>query len=264
MKFNYKIVRLMSRGWPVYIGVCLALAASWSVALGATFNVNFNNTEQGNNSTATPMVRVEDGRTVSNGANASSTGQNGAHGESPLAEPSANPLTSALSTPPSPAQSVAEEKASKSADETGYGGRHVRFGVGANYLRKPGGAIERGAGPIVSIAFPWNRYFGVGFFIGVAGSSGFGLNNESKVFPIGGEIEITPLHISLFKSEDLISVGVNLGVNKMTDAHGDLPVPMHAGARLEVNFSSGFGANVSGRTDFAGMAHAETGVFFRL
>jgi hypothetical protein len=214
----------------VVVGALLFLAGLWGFlsmmewATAATYNVYFNNVEQGANSTAAPTLHISDSKPV--GAQPTSVSET----RDPAAEPSAaepnkasEPKASESQLPVGASTAARIEALSESSN------RWFRLSfLGTSNLsgsdpRDDQGGKKAGAMLMGSI-FPL-RDFGINAFAGVA-PAGKGY--------YGGELEFDPLHLGLFGLDHLIDAGFVVGASSMGQREGfDI---VHSGVRMAVNF----------------------------
>jgi hypothetical protein len=235
------------------------LFASEVAAYAATYNFYFNNTEQGDNSTATPNVVVNDGK---------KEGGKSLEPKNPALDPAASSqATSAAAAVPGPAPSSASGQQSTAALPADAVSppefRHVRLTAGATDLL---GAM----GASVGIGYFFNREFGFNAF-GVLsrgdyktfGANGTWSGTESWTgFDAGLEMEVTPVRIAVGRIEDLLDLGGMLGVSTIAADTGNWVSP-HLGARLNINLGSRWGITTTARLN-ASYAMAEAGLVFKL
>jgi hypothetical protein len=79
---------------------------------------------------------------------------------------------------------------------------------------------------------------------------------------VGGELELVPLRISLFRFEDLIEGGLMLGASTLKHAVGNVATA-HAGARLTFNLGDKWSITTAARANL-GYIIGEAGVAIRL
>ncbi len=251
----------------VVIGVTALTWAAWS----ATYNFYFNNTEQGNNSTASPTLQVNDGKPTGTGA--------GNHSLLPLAAaspvpppepvpsaaPSAAPVVVVPVAPPGATEPIGApavtapaaapvaipptvEPATDSSAEfkpSYFPFRHFRFDLGGSavYANESGGITF---GPSLGVAYFPVKGLGFHFYAGVMNTNMYNPNDGSfdgqSVFG-GGELELLPVRVSIGRFEDVFELGVLAGASTINASEDNL-VTAHAGA--VVNFNLGERWGISG------------------
>jgi hypothetical protein len=254
--------RFFGQFWKLLVGLVIGLCGLAYVAWGATYNFYFNNTEQGDNSTATPSVTVSDGK---------ATKTPGTPEAQPSPGPSAAPVVTASPTPveppapigPAPAPATAENRSearlsmlSQFWRELPLGQdeqRHFRLTAGgASFLS--GGSI----GPIVDAAIVFNKWVAIN---GFAASLDSDYRRQKATY--GAELELTPLHIPLGEAHPrFIELGLVAGVNNIYPLPENYVTP-HAGARLTLNFGNTIALTAVGRGN-AGHQMIESGIVFKL
>jgi hypothetical protein len=246
-----KIYKFLSMMWVI---LCVL-----AVARAATFNVNFNNVEQGPNSTSSPSLVVNNGKRVEDAKQVNSTPPNGE------AAPAAAPLpelggTTATETNVPVIQPLPERRR-----------RPFQFDITAFMT---GGGFELSGRPGMAAAFTWNpwKYFGLRAFTGVILGERFmeGFRGDFLIentpqghsrLLAGAETEVIPLHVSLFGSEEWLALGAFGGVSTMSYRSGDPLSMAHLGARARMRFGDAVGAVAQMRFNFQYFAF-ETGLSF--
>jgi hypothetical protein len=240
----------MKRFLPLTITLFASLGASEWAARAATYNFYFNNTEQGDNSTATPTVTVSDGK-----AEKRLTPQPAS--AAPVATPVAPPEPVAAPVAAFPGASstavIPEGPGFLGSDRTA----HFRLTAGVGEVFEADSAI----GPFFDLGLFANRYVGVNFYVGVSQLQwDYWWQRSSTV--IGGELELTPLHLGTGAHPDLLELGVLLGASNLYPAEDNWVAP-HLGGRLSVNFGN-YAALTAVVRGNAGTISGETGLALRL
>lgn len=226
-------------------------AVSWGllgIAGAATYNLYFNNTEQGDNSTATPSLSV-----ATDGAGKLEVKKNGETAatapETPLPTPQTTipPQPTILPPPmiqaaPGSAQSVASVFTAPNTDHK------WRASV-------VGGVFAEGYFDGASIGanlgyFPLS-YLGFNAFVG-------GLDTS---FHGGAELELTPFKLNVFGFQDTLEVGAMIGLNSLAAASSNF-VSAHIGARAAWNFGSRWMVTTQVRGNL-GFITADAGLGYR-
>lgn len=231
-----------------YIGIIVSLVclAAPKDAHSATYNFYFNNTEQGDNSTATPNVTINDGKAPKKQEQKPEVKSEDLPEQYPADEPAvvSPEATPVPSRPTSTAAARLESRRSFERDHP-----HWRFIGGAFAAHSEGNeTIERsvfdddwdpfnssyserrsrsGGGVLLTGTYFFTPIIGATVFLGSAA---------------GTEFELTPLHLL----NDTIELGAMVGV---TAINYDLidKASAHVGARLGLNFGRNWGISVAGR-----------------
>jgi hypothetical protein len=198
------IRRFLRQSWQILAGLALAFFGLAYVAWGATYNFYFNNTEQGDNSTATPAVTItEDGKVVKKPGD----------GTDPKAL-SATPAQ-AQGAPAAPeARSQAEQAAaapSKDASELKW-----RFLIGLTAQKQYGAgaslADNGGLQPSGSVSYFFNHEFGLTAYGTLLTTNGEGWYSYDEThYMLGLEAELVPIRLTFGRTEDLVDVAVVAG-----------------------------------------------------
>lgn len=237
--------------WRALAGLLVATQAAPLHA--ATYNFYFNNTEQGNNSTATPSLTVQDGKMVPTTS------------ASPTPDASASPAPAAPQAAPAP----------QASQEVGFYSQprrkkhHFRFIGGAAYTdisyKKPGDVFN--SNPRDPRPF-WEQTTLVSSRranFSVSGSWFFSEHTGLSVVlgdVIGTEFEFAPLGVSEF-FQPAIMAGLGTGGAVSTS------VFPYVGARAQLNLGKNFGISFAVRKDIPTdedlkVASFEAGLVFRL
>lgn len=236
-----------------------AVGGMGSLAFAATYNLYFNNTEQGDNSTATPSVTIQqdaNGKLVDAKKDPGVSQTPVTEPQTPEAVPPAEPAPVAAPAPAPVATSVATTPAPESRENK------WRFGVMAMWAkerdvysneydmyRSDGSSyvesymLDRETPALgLSLAYSPLSYLGFNFFAG-AGE-----------FPLwGAELEVTPIKINLFGFQDAFELGFMAGGTSLARAHGNA-VSLHAGLRAGWNFGERWQISASARGNLGFLA----------
>ena len=238
-----------------FLVVCSGLAAALG-AHAAVYNLYFNNTEQGDNSTANPQVKVEqtpDGVVV---AKKPSTDP---------ASPAAAPSNAAPATPPTAAgaPNVAEGGSASalaaiaSTSTSAPSRQNFRMDL-SGFLTHSRGFDSGGLGGSFS-CFPL-PYLGFGAFAGAQVSSD--AYQDVMALHGGAEIEVVPLKLNLFGFQDAFKISTLAGFSSLGRVSHNVAA-LFAGARVGLNFGSRWtlAARVRGNAGFV-MGDASLGYRF--
>jgi hypothetical protein len=204
-------------------------------ASAATYNFIFNNTEQGDGSTASPSLSVASDGTVSKSG--------GGADSKPLVR------TQGIAQAPGGETTVVSETSAPRAAAPAF--RHFRF-TGAASLYEGRYSAAKGPWATGSFAYFFNPEWGLNAF-GVLATSA--ASNELEA---GLEFEIVPIRISLGRVENLVELGFMGGLSHAQDWNDP-----HLGARVNVNLGESWGLTACGRYA-ADYAMAEAGLALRL
>ena len=241
--------------WQIFAGVLLGLFGLAYVAWGATYNFYFNNTEQGDNGTATPSVSVSgDGSVVKKSGAAEPVQVKGDAATVPAPDTKA-PVTGAVSTAEAPAP--VENQESKFRVAIGLTGVSD-YSAGHQYHMD--GELEISA----SASYFFNRDFGLSVFgskLPSVGDTGDGTSYDHWL--AGIEAEFVPIHITIGRMDDLIDLGVIGGVaaeyssaenySQSTVEPGSWQIRPEGGIRLGLNVGKSWSiiAGIRANADFA-------------
>ena len=175
-----------------------ALVASEWAAHAATYNFYFNNTEQGDNSTATPSVTVrDDGKVFKNGVPVEN------------AKKDATPGTAKdeASAPVGSSSYVSTAVVPKENKDP-----HWRFSLGVSAFKDYGSdaSYPSSNDPQLSASFSFffNRYIGLTLFGSKLPGIAYSMDNYSDSnWMMGFEAEIVPFHISIGGAENALEIG---------------------------------------------------------
>jgi hypothetical protein len=225
-----------------------------SLSLGAVYNLYFNNTEQGNNSTAQPSVTIQspNGSTQplpekapENPLQTTPTQAAPETAIAPLAPEDSNsesqsPAPQATeSTPaivPAPAQGAVARVYYSGTQQSSDRNWHARFGIGAAQNSHYG---DIGPGFNTSLHYSALPYMNFGIL--------FGTNPEgADEIYAAAELELIPVKVNLFGFKDVIELGVLAGTTTLAAAPGNL-VSLHTGGRVGWNFGDRWSVNATAR-----------------
>lgn len=219
-----------ARPWAVSL---LGLVSVWTVT-AATYNFYFNNTEQGDNSTATPSLAVEhqaDGTDV--------VKKNGDVVNEEAKETSPAELPASASA----AEGTHDQTPARPFRLSLAGG--VEFYDDSAVLGPWGqGYYYNGSGDALyyqlSLAYMPLSYLGFQGFVAAG-----------RKWSAGVELELDPVKLTLFGHEDVFELGLLAGASTMA-AVDDNWVSLHVGARAALNFGKRWqlAANVRGNKGF--------------
>ncbi len=229
----------------------LAMAALASLAMGATYNFYFNNTEQGDNSTANPSLSVVDGKGAKSGGT-EPLPEVMAQPSHPPTPPAAPPATETLTGPPpvaaAPEQSTLMAKVESLLGQPEF--HKTRFTVGAGLHPDHDVMLTANAGYFVSREIGFNAFGGVGS------------KRRRSEFNGGAELEVVPFRVSLGRIENIVDVGFMVGASTSRPASGNWVSP-HLGARVNFNVGSRWSLTVAGRGNL-GYGSGEAALAIRL
>jgi hypothetical protein len=199
--------------------LALELAAS-----AATYTFIFNNTEQGDNSTANPGLSVAaDGTVTKTGVVAAP------------AKPVVNSSSQGLVQTPVADAPVSSLAASATQPVATPEFRHFRLiGSAAVYQAR----LQESSGPkwTGSLAYFYNHEWGLNVF-GVIDTDA--ADNEVQA---GAELELVPIRISLGRIENLVEIAILGGASHAQDW-----TEPHIGARVNLNLGESWGLTATGR-----------------
>ncbi|OFZ18610.1 MAG: hypothetical protein A2X94_01580 [Bdellovibrionales bacterium GWB1_55_8] len=284
--------------WAFVMAGLTALVLSTG-ASAATYNFYFNNTEQGDNSTASPALNVQDGKNVSPTPQETPAAQ-----PTPLAFPDAaaaalanassnalkslggNQETPVPAAPDAAGASLANASSASLNSPSGIFNREYRpfrLMVGAAAVTEQGthtyisgmGTTESYEdfgdmrfGGAASLALYLSRRSAVNFFGGMqqvtySDTEDFYPTTADQLRAYAGvELELMPIHLSLFGVEDIFEAGILLGATTLRKAPGNI-ASAQAGVRLNFNFGNDWGLTAAGRANM-GFIMAEAGLAFRI
>ena len=227
-------------------------------AFPATYNIYFNNAEQGNNSTATPTVIVRD---KSDEKPPEKSTEKPKENTAPSVElPAASPERQRIeSTARIPVSEQVHEKhyfrfiggvsslnteTQTTTQRSAFEGGFETFGSSTSSEKKSTSGLH------VDASYFFNRWIGLTAFVG-------------QVY--GFEGEVVPVHIGYDRVEFALMTGIS---NELVQAHAPL---VHFGLRASGYFSSHWGLSVAARAGVTSLATnpftyamAEAGVTYRL
>lgn len=236
----------------VHIGLWLSgTGGVLGLAGAATYNLYFNNVEQGDNSTATPSVSLS---TDANGKVVEAKKDPGTPEATPPAPAEETPAPA--TTPAPTAQSTAMVNTTSST--ANYKWRAI---VSTGILNESSGGYfndpyvsHSGDGGYSSYNYYYNdgvsfngslgyfplEYMGFNAFVGVA----------DKLYG-GFELEITPIKFNFFGFKDALEIGGMVGISTLAAAQGNV-ASAHLGLRAGWNFGERWllSANVRGNAGF--------------
>lgn len=234
---NVRAMRLIRQTWIMAAGILAGLTSVGYVAFGATYNFYFNNTEQGDNSTATPAVTVHGDGKVEKSAGLPELQTPPAPVQSPGPKLAVEDFSSRPSAPlpiPAPAEGKTEARTSMWGqwwDDLPLGStelRHFRVTAGATALLN-GDHI----GPSFNAAIVFNKYVAINGYAAYFAPSRW-REHEHGIY--GGELELTPLHIPVGATHPrFIELGLVAGVSNLFPLPENYVSP-HGGGRLTLNF----------------------------
>ena len=241
----------------LYIFGTLLGSLSIAVALhAATYNVFFNNVEQGEHSVSNPSLHVSDGKVTKNAGTTQAESV-----QTPLAESNNSnliqtPTSDAATATQIPSGSSTTTVANITSNQTSQQRRMFRFGLLGHGLSEDskytqfesssrwGGTIEAGFFPL--------RDFGVNFFTSANPST----SDSSAQFFYGGEVEFTPFRLNVFDLPNFIEASVFVGASNLGSNEG-LWGTVHVGPRISINFGDRYGitsalrVNLTDRSQFS-------------
>lgn len=221
--------------------IALGLGAIEICASAATYNFYFNNTEQGDNSTATPTVTL-------NGDKLKTTAEKTAGTSAPASVPAP---ASASSAP-----AVASHESTTALSPGEIAAPEFR------HWRVTGGLVTKSSalGGSVNLGYFFNREFGINAYGGGLGQNF--VSGNSQHFFGGAELEVVPIRISVGRIDNLIDLGALLGVSTL-EADEDNWISPHAGIRMNLNLGSRWALTTTTRFN-ASYAMGELGIAIRL
>ena len=261
------------------IGLSLAVVAAGIFVAklqAASYNVFFNNVEQGANSTSSPSLQVSDGKAQKKADQASVATGPGAPGTQsgipasdftdtlPHQEISPETVAKANLTP---GVTVAQPPVPQVYAEDQF--RHFRLALSGLNIQNPQWNSNAGTygGMLTASFFPLRD---LGFSLYGAGNAN-STGGHGLVY--GGDVEVVPLHLSIFGSHNAIEAGALIGASNINtfnlSTFSDTWGTVHAGARLTFNFGDRFGITTAVRTNLTdrSLFHyvmAEAGLTLRL
>lgn len=242
------------------------------VAFAATYNFYFNNTEQGDNSTATPNVTVE---------------QDDKGGPVKVTKAGGDPMPAASATPAvmeqrvttpvqAPAQPVEDEPRATSeiskkyilADNGPF--RHFSMGLGiavldrkdlsnnytynysdssdpfsSNYGYSSSGSTAATGGLMLTVGYDFTRDIGLrGFAVAYSdnpnNTSSGEVSSDATDWAYGGDLELTPVHFKVGRHENLIDLGAMVGATTYKSASDSVTEwKAFGGPRVNLNITDG-------------------------
>jgi hypothetical protein len=224
----------MLAGGAVFLIGLWGLLAMMEWATAATYNVFFNNVEQGPNSTASPTLHITGSKPEAQPASVSQP-------ETPTVEAPQNPViespkVEAPKTSVTPAP-ISETRATV-ADVSDVGPKYFRAAFVATSFFSPGeSAANRPIGAAIRASFFPLRDFGISAFAGaVSGRPAY----------FGGELEFEPIHLGLFGVDRFVEVGTVVGASSIDSRQGWDRV--HGGVQTALNFGSRYSLTAGLRT----------------
>ena len=230
--------------WLTLAGTLFGFIGVVCVSMGANYNFYFNNTEQGNNSTAAPNLTVTDGKVSSSGA-----------GTTNAVPPTvvANPMS------PVPKGEVAKtEPKMELPSQTGSAALTKAEIAQPKQSRKwfkltaSGAAVQKDANRMGYLKYSEPAFVlqGTVSFFRDLGLNAFGAvytstdRNSDRFY--GAEFEFIPVHLTIGKLENFIDLGVAVGANnaRQTTEIQDAT----AESKLSYRQQSQFGAHLGFRT----------------
>jgi len=275
--------------WVGLAGIMVGSFMVSGVAFAATYNFYFNNTEQGDNSTATPNVTVQQD---DKGGPAKVTKTGGDIGPNPMASAVPAVMEERVTTPiVAPAEPIEQEpRASIDANtrQHFFGSdspfRHFSMGLGLavldrnepassgsvsdpfgntsySYSSSPGTSTTGGL--VLTLGYDFNRDVGLrAFAVAYSDGNSMDYTADSKTdWAEGADLELTPLHIKVGRRENFIDLGAIAGATLYKET-SDAVRPF-GGPRVNVNFSNAIQATTSYRFSSA-YNMLEMGVAFRI
>lgn len=228
--------------------VILGLFGLMRAVEAATYNVLFNNVEQGANSTSSPSVHVADGKAVRS------------EGGTPTTIPVTVESSPAAAVAPAPQQTVGASTENVVAPTQEHY-RRVRLALAGTVLGQRRSDLSNGT--------PWGGSLSASYFflddLGVNILVGW---NPGRATLAGADLEFIPLHATFFGRPRFLEASALMGVSTLGRSH-DLWGSVHAGARATVNFSDRYGVSSTVRTNLTGRSSydyvlAEVGLTVRL
>ncbi len=273
-------MRALRELWVLAIGVFVGFFSVIWVAYGATYNFYFNNSEQGNNSTASPTVHVSDGKGETSGAPQAAAGPSPSPSQLPIvqASPAPTPEQAVPATATEAAPAAAALSSSSSArlaeleadEERRHVFRRVRLSGGGVLVSQSQNKIYNSSYyPSSSFGFHSQQYGAMGN-LGVYLAKPLALNiffggyeqkGNGKAFA-GADLEIIPLRVSIWRFTDLIEGGLLVGASSIRKSAYNLATA-HVGARLSFNLGDQWTITAAGRGN-QGYIMAEAGIGIRL
>lgn len=206
----------------------LFLASEW--VYSATYNVMFNNVEQGPNSTANPTLQVS-------GSDVKKNPGVGAVPEvkTDLSPPAPQPEAQSVAQAPEPIDPEGKQKLPWRMEFLGQSTGFGTAGLGKREDRVLGGSLGISYFPIRDL--------------GITLKGGLTQTSDSN-FYWGGDLEFVPVRVGLFGQKDFLQTGLILGastIGKSDDYWGSV----HGGVRASVHFAERFGILAGIRTNLS-------------
>jgi hypothetical protein len=259
--------------WIGLAGVTIASLLVSGVAFAATYNFYFNNTEQGDNSTATPNVTVE---------------QDDKGGPAKVTKTGGDPMPAASAVPAvmeqrvmvpvqAPAQPVESEpramvqttKRYLLAEDGGF--KHFSMGLGVGVLDRKnavggsyqyndpndpfsGYSVSSGSessatgGLMLTMGYDFTRDIGVRAFAIAYSDSTEYTSDDKTDWAEGADLELTPIHVKIGHRENLIDLGGMVGgTNYKASSDADAEWKVFGGPRMNVNITDAIQVTASYR-----------------
>ena len=246
---------LLRNEWRWFTVVATGLFGGFYLANAATYNFYFNGTEQGDNSTATPTVTVND------------------DGKSKIPAPQASsgsPTATASPVPPVESAVPVSSAHSEISAEKGQKLKHWAIDLSAvslwadEQMFDHGTYIERNNyfSGALAIRYSFNKDIGLQIFGGTVQknfsqsitNTSEDWDGESKVLVVGirnwyagAEITLMPFHLSFGKFENLIDLGALAGGSSLVGVNQNNLIAFHGGAKMDVNLTQNWGVQSSVR-----------------
>lgn len=213
----------------------LAVFSKWANA--ATYNMMFNNVEQGPNSTANPKVTVIGGKATKS---AGTDTENAADVGNPTENATPNGAVA-----PAVAGAASESTAATIAKLEEQAHRPVRLGFLANSLNVENSGLTNRVGGTLSLGFFPLKDFGVNTFIGTS-------PNAPQAY-YGGEVEFIPVRAGIFGWKDALEIKTMVGASTLGRGMGTQGErgSMHGGLGATVNFGDRYGVTAEMRTNLS-------------
>ena len=221
------------KNWKWLLGLLLVGNVTLiSVVWGATYNFNMNNTEQGSNSTASPVLNISgDGKATSTGAQQTITNTENGKFISPQL------------TPAAPAPTGISQASASPEGQPRFEFRHWRLGLSGfdtRYSFSPDDKQEK-VGAMLSLGMLFTPELGFNVFGGTTGRSDY------RPWFAGGELEITPIRASLFRMENFLELAGLAGASSLKGLASLTGIAPHVGVRASLNLGYQIGVSIVAR-----------------
>ena len=237
--------------WQLFVGIWLGIVGLCYVAWGASYSLIFNNTEQGPNSTASPVVNVStDGTVTKSGGQGGTTPAITGLTAPGISAPAANGAASVAADPVVAQGATSMQELPSSPNLM----RRVRVTTGAHsYFNRAEDTKWSGFGPSLGLGLTLVKGVGLNLH---AGST-----SELERWYGGADLELMPIQLSLGRFDNLIEAGGLVGASSLGRRSGETAT-LHWGARVNANLGEQWGVTTAARVG-RGYVLAEGGLTLR-